>query len=205
MSNAASTAAAELLAGYIRSLSTFEWRSRNGPVYHHMGAIITDAILQAGLNYRTVVAPRVRQLLSNWPDVCSTTGFLTLLNAHGAGALLRWHHPEKANRITELATFLHCREIETYEGLAAWICIEVNAETLLSLHGIGPKTRDYLAMLVGVPSIAVDRHLTAFVRGAGVPCATYEETRTIVRLTADVLGVDQGTLDYSIWAHTANA
>jgi hypothetical protein len=50
----------QTLVTYINSLEHFEFSGSKGPVYDHMGAIIADSILQAGLNYENVVFPRVK-------------------------------------------------------------------------------------------------------------------------------------------------
>jgi hypothetical protein len=44
-----------------------------------MSAIITDGILQAGINYNTVVRPKVEQLLSQYPNDKTTSAFYGIL------------------------------------------------------------------------------------------------------------------------------
>ena len=58
--------------------------------------------------------------------------------------------------------------IENERQLAVWIEKSGNTEYLLSIKGIGPKTVDYLKMLSGCQSIAIDRHLFQFLRLANV-------------------------------------
>src|SRR5947207_1421279 len=67
--------------------------------YDHMGATLTDTVLQAGLNYRSVVLPRVNHILTTYPYAVTTSGFWQLACEIGPGELLRWSHPEKINRL----------------------------------------------------------------------------------------------------------
>ncbi|MEJ0023255.1 MAG: hypothetical protein WDN76_07345 [Alphaproteobacteria bacterium] len=56
---------------------------------------------------------------------------------------------------------------------------------MLAINGVGPKTYDYLACLVGVDCIAVDRHIKAFASAAGVSANSYEtlSAATALQLT----------------------
>jgi len=50
------------LIRYITSLNDFELKGPDDPFpYNHMGATLSEAILQAGTNYSTVLKPRIRQ------------------------------------------------------------------------------------------------------------------------------------------------
>jgi hypothetical protein len=39
----------------------------SGLPYGHMGATLTDAVLQSGISYETVVLPRVERILRDYP------------------------------------------------------------------------------------------------------------------------------------------
>ncbi len=54
--------AATLLVKYLSTLDGFVIVDDPDGPYHHMGATITDAILQAGTTYETVVRPRVKRI-----------------------------------------------------------------------------------------------------------------------------------------------
>ena len=41
----------------------------------HMGAVLCDAVLQAGIGYDAVVKPAVLRLQADWPDADTLTGF----------------------------------------------------------------------------------------------------------------------------------
>ena len=67
-------AAAEAVAEFLRNVViTDEPQTRAG--YCHMGATLTDTVLQAGLNYRSVVLPRVSRILDLYPNAKTTTSF----------------------------------------------------------------------------------------------------------------------------------
>ena len=87
-------------------------------LYNHMGATITDAALQAGINYDSVVRPRVQHLRLDYPQASTTSGFLRLLNEQGAEKDLRWKHSEKPARAVALATFLQTECVEPEADLA---------------------------------------------------------------------------------------
>lgn len=188
---------------FVRGLFGFQIQDRSGACYSHMGATICDTILQAGLNYRTVVAPRVQRVIQRWPSATTTPKFLSMISRHGLNDVLCWQHPEKPVRIGQLTEFLSDRGIETESGLADWLTVERNGEFLRDLRGVGPKTVDYLKSLVGLPAVAVDRHVRTFVKWAGVDATEYEEIRELIGLAADTLQVERNALDHAIWSYVS--
>ncbi len=191
------------LTNFVRNLEGFEILPRGGACYAHMGATICDAILQAGLNYRTVVGPRVQRLIHNWPSATVTSRFLAMVSLHGLNEVLNWNHPEKPTRIGHLTEFLVTRDVETEQDLAQWLIVEANSLALKELRGVGPKTIDYLKSLVGLPAVAVDRHVRTFVGMAGIRSSGYAEIRDLVSSAADLLHVEQRALDHAIWEYVA--
>lgn len=191
------------LTSFALGLNGFVIRQRKGPCYAHMGATLCDAILQAGLNYRTVVAPRVERVMQRWPSAIVTTRFLAMISRYGLNDVLIWKHVEKPTRIGQLAEFLAARDIETECELSEWLIVEANSESLLKVRGVGPKTVDYLKSLVGLPAVAVDRHIRTFVGWAGVGASNYNEIRQLVSDAADVLEVERNALDHAIWSYVA--
>ena len=169
--------------------------------YGHMGATIADTVLQAGLNYRTVVAPRVRRLLSRWPSAYTSSRFWRGIRRYRLGSVLSWGHPEKLRRIEELTLFLCDSRLETEDDLRCWLQDPCSRQIVMSLRGFGPKTADYLKMLVGLPAVAVDRHVRLFVASAGCRCADYDEIQEVVSSAAARVGVPPSQLDHAIWAY----
>jgi 3-methyladenine DNA glycosylase/8-oxoguanine DNA glycosylase len=104
----------------------------------------------------------------------------------------------------ELTWFLVNQGIEMEADLQAWLDRPGNASLLLELRGVGPKTVDYVKMLVGLPAVAVDRHVRAFVEEAGVSCRAYEDIGAVVECAAAELGVSAGALDVAIWTYMSS-
>jgi endonuclease III len=187
------------LAEYIKSLPDFklhdEIRSPGEPVYQHMGAVLTDTILQAGLDYDKVVLPKVLRVLENYPEAATTSGLLNVLESKGYQEVLQWNDDVKPDRLKRLATFLQDRDVETVTDLKTWLLRPESRRELLGINGVGPKTADYLPILAGLPSVAVDRHIRRFCAEAGIK----KNVSKAVKEAAAELRVDEGFLDYSIW------
>jgi hypothetical protein len=196
---------AEKIIHYIENLADFTWLHYNYKTYRHMGATLTDAGLQAGLNYRTVVFPRVERLLSVYPKANTTSNFLETLDMHGVNSVLAWNHPEKPRRIYDMTLLFFNENIETEQALAEWLKAKDNRMRVREIPGVGEKTVNYLRKLAGTPAIAVDRHLKTFACCAGVECKRYSDLERVFEITADVLGLDYCSLDHSIWSYVANS
>jgi hypothetical protein len=192
------------LADHVASLDDFIWRHRRTAAYNHVGATLSDAALQAGVSYRSIVLPRVERILRRWPlQACTTTGLLAVIEDEGVEVVLKWRHPEKPRRLIALAELLHRAGVEDEPAMAAWLRGSSNRSRLLEIKGIGPKTVDYLGVLVGNSTIAVDRHVRAFVLEAGIVRESYDEVKAVVELAAEALSVDRATLDASIWDYAS--
>jgi hypothetical protein len=172
--------------------------------YGHMGATLTDTVLQAGLNYRSVVLPRVKYVLTQYPHATTTTRFWDLLCEVGPQAILRWSHPEKIDRLTRLIGLLREKGLETESDLASWLRTLAASEQLLAVRGIGPKSVDYLKILVGIPTVAVDRHVKALFTNLDLAYVSYEHCRTVVCQAALILEVEPHVLDGIIWEYVSN-
>lgn len=194
--------AARTLADYLAGLVASDSQSERVS-YSHMGATLTDTVLQAGLNYRTVVLPRVRYLLNAHPEACTTTSFWNVLCDVGPYKLLRWSHPEKMDRLMRVVDLLRANAVETESELSEWLASIGPTEQLLAVRGIGPKTVDYLKILVGMPTVAVDRHVKALFKLLGLEYRDYEDFRLVVCLAADMLSVQPQVLDGIIWQHVS--
>lgn len=164
----------------------------------HVGALLADAALQAGLNYRSVVWPRVSRLERSFPSAASMTGLAALLNELGASELLNWRHEVKLARFELLVHFFRGR-VETVADIGAFIASYETRFELTKLKGIGEKTVDYLFRLTGGQEVAVDRHVIRFVEDAGIRHESYAITKEIVGGAADLLGVSRDCFDASIW------
>ena len=195
---------AQILAEYVRNLNNFAIQTTIDGDYNHMGAIISDAILQAGTRYATVVRPRIMNIMALYPEVRTTSGFLQLILKIGVKNVLSWHDDEKPNRVVGATEFFIKEGVETQEDLRTWLSQEGNIQKLLSLRGVGPKTADYFKILAGIQTNAIDRHLLKFLEEAGIQVSNYQEAQEIINLTADILGLDRAIFDHSIWKYMSN-
>lgn len=189
-----------LLLRYIDSIKDFQLVAPDIP-YGNIGATIVDAMLQAGLKWETVVKPRVLRIKNDFPDACTATGFLNVLETFGPKKTLCWKHSDKPNRIVEITKFFVKEGVETEADLRNWIQNISNTEKLRTLKGVGNKTVDYFNLMVGIPTAAIDRHLLKFLHNAGIETNDYFEAKEIIHLAADARGIDRTTLDHSIWKY----
>jgi hypothetical protein len=189
------------VVAHLKGLRGFEVLPPFEP-YTHFGAVIVDGVLQAGLNYDTVVRKRV-DAVAAIESACTTKGFLALLRSRGAEAVLSWQPGRKPRLVVALAELLEREHVETVSDFRSWLQRPDSPQKLTALHGVGPKTVDYLKGLVGLPAVAIDIHLSRLLLAAGVPSTSYHSARAILEGAADKMGVDRGALDNSIWQFMA--
>lgn len=190
---------AEILASFIRK-KEFEPVTQRIP-YYHMGATITDSILQAGLNYRHVVYPRVLSLLTKYPNYRTTCDFIILMQVFPLSELIDWKNEKKLQRIIDLSKFFFDNGIENEDNLSLWLGNVENLGQLKKINGVGAKTVDYLKMLSGNQALAIDRHLFAFLELAGIFYRTYQEANTIYSKASELLGLNKYELDRQVWLY----
>lgn len=188
---------ARQLASFVTERAALPFSGARRFSWGHVGAIVTDSILQAGMNYMSVVQPRVLRVRAH-SAAQTTSGFLCIIREVGAERLLSWRG-RRPQRVTSLAEFLRCEGLETASQIRCWIGDEANRTRLLALDGVGQKTVDYFASLCGQDGVAVDRHVRRFVSRSGVRRQSYEDVRQIVEWAADLLGVRRSDLDAAIW------
>ena len=192
---------AKALVKYIGTLTDFQIVDPSYP-YNHMGATITDAMLQAGINYEAVVKPRVN-CVYEYHEARTTSGFLKLLARKDPHVLLNWKG-EKPNRVMRVAKLFNSENIETEEQLKTWLAKEENAQKLGKVKGVGNKTLDYFNMLSGMHTSAIDRHLQSFLHRAGIHVVSYLEAQEVINKAANQLKVKESTFDHSIWKYMSD-
>lgn len=174
------------------------------PVYHHLGAVLADSVLQAGLNYSTIVRPRVKVILEAFPHATTLGALTEVLEAEGSTNFLQWQHKDKVSRFDDLVHFLGCSRVENTSDLCDALLDETFRLDLREIRGIGPKTVDYMGCLVGVDCIAVDRHIRGFAERAGIADDGYDYLRDVFNFAADLLSVSRRQFDAAIWHYQAN-
>lgn len=171
----------------------------------HLGAVLADSVLQAGLNYTTVVRPRVLAILRTHPSCNTISSLVSLIQDGETGAFLNWRHHEKISRFEALVVFLQRWGIEDIQDLRAVLVSEDFCDAIQSISGIGPKTVDYMACLVGIDSIAVDRHVRTFAKAVGVENGDYHFLRASFCCAADLLSVPRREFDAWLWSRAATS
>lgn len=167
--------------------------------YDHMGAVLVDAGLQAGVSYVNVVAPRVRRLLAHWPSAATVTRFEEKRRRYGLAEVLRWRDEVKLERIAGLSRAFSANGVESVDDARYWLRDDASQSVLTTIHGIGPKTSAYLRILVGLDELAVDRHLRSFARSAGLSGSDVDIKHRLMG-AADESGMSLADIDRSVFA-----
>lgn len=196
---------ARKLANYINKLESFETiYIQNEFVYNHIGALFVDITLQAGLNYKNVVLPRVQRVLLNYPEANTTIRFNKLIEQDGLEKIIKWKNEIKINRLKRLVLFALVNNINTCADFKIFLMQNKNQEEFLKLSGIGAKTIDYTLKLLNFDTVAVDRHIYSFVEMAEIKIVNYAFTKKIVEYAADFLQISRTAMDYSIWNYMSS-
>lgn len=172
--------------------------------YDHAGALLADAVLQAGLSYRTVVMPRVGRILKEFPDADRVSALIYIVKKGSTAHLLDWQHPTKVERFEHLVGFLHRSNVDTTDDIRTVLRSDTFRADLQLLNGVGPKTIDYMACLVGIESIAVDRHIRTFAVRAGVNSDEYDFLKNAFCFAADLLSISRREFDAWVWSREAS-
>ncbi|NIG14196.1 hypothetical protein [Pantoea sp. Cy-640] len=168
-------------------------------VHTHIGVVVADAALQAGLNYTNIVKPRLERIYESFPECYKLSNVYSIIQEGRTSKFLNWNHHVKVERFENLVIFLLSYNIEYVEDLYRALEDIEFKKRLLDIHGVGPKTVDYLACLVGIDSIAVDRHIKNFATQAGLHIESYDLIKNIFCYAADLLNIPRRDFDYLIW------
>lgn len=171
--------------------------------YNHMGAIVADCVLQAGLNYKSVVFPRILMILERFPHFDCTSQLVELIARGETSQFLSWNHSEKIVRFEALVSFLSGLSIENAATLNERLQDASFVAALRDVRGVGPKTVDYMQCLVGIDSIAVDRHVRTFAKRAGLVEDDYDFLKSVFCYAADLLSVSRREFDAWVWRREA--
>lgn len=172
--------------------------------YRHMGATITDTVLQSGLNYKQVVYPRVKNLLFKYANYRTTSDFIILIQTIPTEQIIGVKNKRKLSLVQEISWLLYENNVETESGLISWLSTRENENRLISLNGFGPKSLDYMKKLIGFSAIAIDRHLFHFLKLAGIETRTYQDASRLYKLTAEILRIGECELDKQIWKYMSS-
>jgi len=190
---------ARLLANFMEGMNFHDFQFIPPKPYNHIGALFTDIILQSGLNYSTVVRPRVARVFRLFPYSDTVSKFEEVINEFGINHVLNWKNSIKAERLLLLLKHVKEENIEYEDDFLNYLTDEENKTRFLSLKGIGPKTLDYTLKLLCVDTIAVDRHIFNFISNAGIKNRNYSDVKVIVEYAADLLQSPRIKVDSFIW------
>jgi 3-methyladenine DNA glycosylase/8-oxoguanine DNA glycosylase len=192
----------DFIGGIDKSELPTAWGRASAP-FDHVGAKLADAALQRGVNYETMVRPRVEALVSTYPDANTTSGLIRLLKKHGAPKMLQIKGGMKSHTFLWLARELAERRIETVAELQEFLADQWHANSLRRIKGVGPKTVAFLKLIVGLDAVAVDLHILAAFEAAGVPPCDPSEAEELIGKVAERLGMRMSDIDALIWQHQA--
>lgn len=170
---------------------------------NNMGATIIDGILQAGLNYITVVKPRVDKFKNDYRDIKTTTQFHNLIQSKNLTEIINMKG-QKLERIETLVKFLKNEKVETEDDFYLWLSKEENTLCLSNLKGIKTKTIEYFKILTGHKNtVAVDVRLRNFISLCcnGIEITSDKFAYEILMRVAQKLRIEPATLDFSIWSY----
>lgn len=170
---------------------------------NNMGATIIDGILQAGLNYKTVVKPRVDKFKNEYRDIKTTTQFYNLIQTKNLSEIINMKG-QKLERIETLVKFLKNEKVETEDDFYLWLSKEENTLFLSNLKGIKTKTIEYLKILTGHKNtVAIDVRLRNFISLCcnGIEITNDKFAYEILMKVAEKLRIEPATLDFSIWSY----
>lgn len=191
--------AARKIANFADAEGAVSARRTTRAQYNHLGAVLADSVLQAGLRYASVVRPRVERILIHYPGSANAYGLAEIVRDGKTAEFLDWQHPIKAARFERSVEFICSCGVEDVADLRSRLSNEQFCMNFQTINGIGPKTVDYMACLVGIESIAVDRHIRSFAKQVGVQSGDYLFLKRVFCFAADLLSISRREFDAWVW------
>jgi hypothetical protein len=196
----------KLLVEFIKSLPEFKIYTEIDGEYGHIGATLADAVLQSNNNYERNVRCRITRIRNVYRDDVTLHDLKRLLQRITVQEFLDWQGNRKPGTFLDLMALLDRENLDTEEDLKRWLTQDgSSAEKLLDIRFIGPKTVDYLKILVGLSVAAMDRHLIGFLKRAGMSVPSYKQGQEIIHHAADLMSLNRAHLDHSIWRHMSGS
>lgn len=169
----------------------------------HMGAALVEAALQRQRNYKSVVLPAAQAVKEAWPDAETTSGLRKRMQDHDLGKVIKYRSPSRILQVGQMAAVLESHKVETIDDFRQMLSDQQRGPVLRKdLDGVkyvGSKTLDYLEILVGISSVAVDSRLTRVTKAAGIERTEYDHLAAVIRVAAADRGWRPGDLDAALW------
>ena len=121
----------------------------------------------------------------DWSDNLSSSNYL----AH------------RVRRFVEILTLLRNCGVESVADLKDWLTVGDHSARLNAIYGVGPKTTEYIKILVGLQTAAPDTRLREFLAQAGILSAGDVIDREVINRTVDLLSIPRSCFDHSIWQY----
>jgi hypothetical protein len=190
---------------YIESLSDFKKYTQIDGNYGHVGAILADAVLQSNNKYERTVRPRIARIREEYARQTSLDNLKLVLKRVTAQEFLKWNGTRKPKTFCDLIVLLERERVNTEIDLRNWLDRDGSSAKLRKIRFIGPKTVDYLKILVGLPYAAMDRHLFGFIERVGIEVGhNYDRAQNIIHRAADIMELNRAHLDHSIWRYMSS-
>lgn len=164
-----------------------------------MGALLVDAVLQSGMNYKTFVMPRVKRVRTLYPHATTVIAVRRLLRSVGPKALLDVANIAKCTALWGLVDLLSEEQVDTVAELRAWIEMPGARHKLLAVHGVGEKTAAFLRILLGHDGIAIDTHVRRAAAAVKVVTKTDGELAALFAEAAVQTGYRLTDIDGALW------
>ncbi len=116
-----------------------------------------DVRARAGLNYNSVVRPRILAILADYAEFSHTSDLRELVDRGETSAFLNWTHQEKVGRFDALVLFLDDAAIDNVGDLKERLQESGFRDSSPRRQRRWSKTVDYMGCLVGMDSVALDR------------------------------------------------
>jgi hypothetical protein len=117
--------------------------------------------------------------------------------------VIKYDEQARPLQVDEMAAVLELHGVETVgdfgEALEDSDRGPVLRKDLDRVRNVGPKTLDYLEIIVGISSVAVDSRLARVTKGAGIERTDYDHLAAVIRAAAAERGWRPGDLDAALW------
>lgn len=159
--------------------------------------LIADSVLQQGMNYTYFVLPRLKHIKINYSYIKNISK-IPIDNEY-IEILLQLKNKRKTHIFKEIITLLSHEKVDTYIDMVNWLNDKKNHTKLLSIHGFGNKTLDYMLNLFGYQTIPIDRHIYSFLQICDVKTKNYQFASNLMNNVAKENDFCKITFDKEIW------
>lgn len=185
----------------------------------HLGAILTDTVVQTRNNYDRVVFPQAQARREEYPECRTMSGVNKMLASPAeSGIFLEFkcrQQDKKPAMFRGLVKAARAADIpvETAKDAKKWLSSPEVRKQLAApekdggIMNVGPKTADYFFQRCGGDILVCDRHILRYVSNAldmkFNGRSGYYRCQQIAEEAAKILGVKPRQLDAAIWQQGA--